>query len=29
MPTAEKVTGPATYFASIEKKYGHGAGEWQ
>jgi hypothetical protein len=25
----EKVTGPATYFPSIEKKYGRPIAEWQ
>ena len=26
---AEKVTGPASYFPSIEKKYGRPISEWQ
>jgi len=26
---AEKVTGPASYFPSIEKKYGRSIAEWQ
>ena len=27
--SAEKVTGPASYFPSIEKKYGRPISEWQ
>lgn len=29
MMTAEKVTGPASYFPSIEKNYGRPIAEWQ
>jgi hypothetical protein len=28
MPTEEKVKGPASYFPSIEKKYGQPIGHW-
>ncbi len=28
MATQEKVTGPASYFPSIEKKYGHPIEHW-
>jgi Domain of unknown function (DUF4287) len=28
MVTAQKVTGPASYFPSIEKKYGHPMDHW-
>jgi hypothetical protein len=28
MPTAEKPKGPASYFPSIEKKYGHPMDYW-
>ncbi len=28
MPSAEKVTGPASYFPSIEKKYGQPIAHW-
>ena len=27
--TAEKIKGPASYFPSIEKKYGRSIGDWQ
>jgi hypothetical protein len=28
MPTEDKVKGPASYFPSIEKKYGHPVSHW-
>lgn len=28
MPTEEKIKGPASYFPSIEKKYGQPIGHW-